>query len=121
MKFEWGLEILLTGNGVVASYVTKAIILKLIGFCKLSKLTKLSWVYALHKFTCVPTHHRPINVLTAGEEGLPYGLYTRRTGHNPPRGPRAGWWVLTTANAAGINGLTCLPKQWNIPRTLLYV
>jgi hypothetical protein len=30
---------------------------------------------------------------------------------NPPRGPSAGWWVLTTANAAGTNGLTCLPKH----------
>jgi hypothetical protein len=26
-------------------------------------------------------------------------------------GPNAGWWVLTTANAAGTNGLTCLPKH----------
>jgi hypothetical protein len=29
----------------------------------------------------------------------------------PPRGPGAGLWVLTTANAAGNNSLTCLPKQ----------
>jgi hypothetical protein len=36
---------------------------------------------------------------------------TRRTGHIPPRGPCAGWWVLTTANAPGSNGLTCLPKH----------
>jgi hypothetical protein len=42
--------------------------------------------------------------------GLPYGLHLRKTGHNPPRGPSA-WWVLTTANAAGNNGLTCLPKH----------
>jgi hypothetical protein len=42
--------------------------------------------------------------------GLPYGLHIRRTGHNPPHGPHAGW-VLTTANAAGTNGLTCLPKH----------
>jgi hypothetical protein len=41
----------------------------------------------------------------------PYGLHIRRTGHNPPRGPSAGWWELTTANAAGTNGLTCLPKH----------
>jgi hypothetical protein len=32
-------------------------------------------------------------------------------GHNPPRGPSAGWWVLTTANVAGTDGLTCLPKH----------
>jgi hypothetical protein len=43
--------------------------------------------------------------------GLPYGLNIRRTGQNPPRGPSAGWWVLTTANAAGVNRLTCLPKH----------
>jgi hypothetical protein len=30
---------------------------------------------------------------------------------NGPRGPSAGWWVLTTANAAGTNILTCLPKD----------
>jgi hypothetical protein len=43
--------------------------------------------------------------------GLPYGLPTRRTGSNPPRGPSAYWWVLTTANTAETNGLTCLPKH----------
>ncbi|RVE41417.1 hypothetical protein evm_013928 [Chilo suppressalis] len=32
-------------------------------------------------------------------------------GHDPPRGPSADWWVLTTADAAGTNGLTCLPKH----------
>ncbi|RVE53957.1 hypothetical protein evm_001360 [Chilo suppressalis] len=32
-------------------------------------------------------------------------------GHNPPRGPSADWWVLTTADAAETNGLTCLPKH----------
>jgi hypothetical protein len=39
--------------------------------------------------------------------------HIRKTGHNPPRGPSADWWVLTTANAAGTNGLTCLPKHGN--------
>jgi hypothetical protein len=43
--------------------------------------------------------------------GLLYGLHIKRTGHNPPREPSAGWWVLTTANAAGTNGLTCLQKH----------
>jgi hypothetical protein len=43
--------------------------------------------------------------------GFPYGLQIRRTGHNLPRGPSVGWWVLTTANAAGTNGLTCLSKH----------
>jgi hypothetical protein len=27
--------------------------------------------------------------------GFPYGLYIRRTGHNPPREPNADRWVLT--------------------------
>jgi hypothetical protein len=35
-------------------------------------------------------------------------------GHNPPRGPSAGWQVLTTANAAGTDGLTCLPKHGGV-------
>ncbi|RVE42914.1 hypothetical protein evm_012442 [Chilo suppressalis] len=34
-----------------------------------------------------------------------------RLGHDTPRGPSVDWWVLTTANAAGTNGLTCLPKH----------
>jgi hypothetical protein len=34
-----------------------------------------------------------------------------RTGHNPPREPIADWWVLTTANTGGTNGLTCLPMH----------
>jgi hypothetical protein len=42
--------------------------------------------------------------------GLPYGLHIRKRGRTP-RGPSADWWVLTTANAAGTNGLTCLLKH----------
>jgi hypothetical protein len=38
---------------------------------------------------------------------LPYGLHIGRTGHNPLRGPSAGWWVLTTANADGTHDFTC--------------
>jgi hypothetical protein len=41
----------------------------------------------------------------------PFLRIATRTGHNLPRGPSTGWWVLTTANAAGTNGLTCLPKH----------
>jgi hypothetical protein len=29
-------------------------------------------------------------------------------------GPSADWWMQTTANAAGTNGLTCLPKHEGI-------
>jgi hypothetical protein len=54
-------------------------------------------------------HHQPINVSTAGAQAFLMD-YTRRTGHNPPCGPSAGWWVLTTANAAWTNGLMCLLK-----------
>jgi hypothetical protein len=38
------------------------------------------------------------------------GIANKEKGHNP-REPSAGWWVLTTANTAGTNGLTCLPKH----------
>ncbi|RVE51675.1 hypothetical protein evm_003647 [Chilo suppressalis] len=34
-----------------------------------------------------------------------------RLGHDPPHGPSADWRVLTTADAAGTNGLTCLVKH----------
>ncbi|RVE43502.1 hypothetical protein evm_011836 [Chilo suppressalis] len=34
-----------------------------------------------------------------------------RLGHDSPHGPNADWRVLTTADAAGTNGLTCLPKH----------
>jgi hypothetical protein len=42
---------------------------------------------------------------------IPYGLPTRKMGHNPPRGPSTDWSVLTTANTAEINGLRCLRKH----------
>ncbi|RVE53772.1 hypothetical protein evm_001664 [Chilo suppressalis] len=52
----------------------------------------------------------PIYVPTAGAQAFPMdGI--GRLGHDPPRGPSADWWVLTTADAAGTNGLTCLPKH----------
>ncbi|RVE46417.1 hypothetical protein evm_008951 [Chilo suppressalis] len=55
-------------------------------------------------------HHQPINVPTAGAHAFPMeGI--GRLGHDPPRGPSADWWVLTTADATGTNGLTCLPKH----------
>jgi hypothetical protein len=53
-------------------------------------------------------HHQPINICWG--TGLLYGLHIRRTGHNPPRGPKTDWWVLTTSTAAGTNGLTWLLK-----------
>ncbi|RVE46209.1 hypothetical protein evm_009167 [Chilo suppressalis] len=51
-----------------------------------------------------------INVPTAGAQAFPMdGI--GRLGHDPPRGPSADWRVLTTADATGTNGLTCLPKH----------
>ncbi|RVE46045.1 hypothetical protein evm_009325 [Chilo suppressalis] len=58
-------------------------------------------------------HHQPINVPTAGAQAFPMdGI--GRLGHDPPRGPSADWRVLTTADAAGTNGLTCLPKHGGV-------
>ncbi|CAH0400269.1 unnamed protein product [Chilo suppressalis] len=55
----------------------------------------------------------PIYVPTAGAQAFPMdGI--GRLGHDPPRGPSADWWVLTTADAAGTNGLTCLPKHGGV-------
>ncbi|RVE42904.1 hypothetical protein evm_012432 [Chilo suppressalis] len=52
----------------------------------------------------------PIHVPTAGAQAFPMdGI--GRLGHDPPRGPTADWRVLTTAEAAGANGLTCLSKH----------
>jgi hypothetical protein len=59
----------------------------------------------LNGVTLLHYHHQPINV--PGHRPFP-GSHIRRT--NPPRGPSADWWVLTTANAAG-PVLTCLPKH----------
>jgi hypothetical protein len=54
-------------------------------------------------------HYQPINAPTGGAQAFLMDI--RRPGHNPPRRPSAGWWVLMTANASGTNGLTCLPKN----------
>ncbi|RVE51556.1 hypothetical protein evm_003826 [Chilo suppressalis] len=55
-------------------------------------------------------HHQPINLPTAGPQAfLMDGI--GRLGHDPPRGPSADWSVLTAADAAGTNDLTCLPKH----------
>ncbi|RVE42527.1 hypothetical protein evm_012823 [Chilo suppressalis] len=59
---------------------------------------------------CTHHHHQPINVTTAGAQAFPMdGI--GRLGHDPPRRRSVDWWVLTTADAAGTNGLTCLPKH----------
>ncbi|RVE46956.1 hypothetical protein evm_008340 [Chilo suppressalis] len=52
----------------------------------------------------------PINVSTAGAQAFAMGGIGK-LGHEPPRRPSADWRVLTTADAAGTNGLTCLPKH----------
>ncbi|RVE53725.1 hypothetical protein evm_001617 [Chilo suppressalis] len=53
---------------------------------------------------------KPINVPIAGAQAFPMDEIGR-LGHDPPRGLSADWWVLTTVDAAGTNGLTCLPKH----------
>jgi hypothetical protein len=75
----------------------------------------IMWRYINHY------HHQP-NVPTAGAQTFLMYLPTKRTAHNPPRGPSADWWVLRTANTAGNNGLMCLSKHGgardnNIPPT----
>jgi hypothetical protein len=52
-----------------------------------------------------------MSLLLRQAPGFAYGLHIKRTGHNPPRVPSADWWMLTTANTAGSNGLTCLLKH----------
>jgi hypothetical protein len=58
-------------------------------------------------------HHQLINLPTAGAQVflMNYPQGERGTGHNPPRGSSADWWVLATANIAGTNGCTLLPKH----------
>ncbi|RVE52094.1 hypothetical protein evm_003372 [Chilo suppressalis] len=52
----------------------------------------------------------PITVPTAGAQAFSMdGI--GRLDHDPPRAPSADWGVLTTADAAGTNRLTCLPKH----------
>jgi hypothetical protein len=45
--------------------------------------------------------------------------HIRRTGHNPPRGFSADWWMLTTVNAVRTKGFTCLPKHGRAQDNLL--
>ncbi|RVE51674.1 hypothetical protein evm_003646 [Chilo suppressalis] len=70
-----------------------------------SRIRKLIEHYVHHH-----QHQQPINFPTAEAQAfLMDGI--GRLGHDPPRGPSADWRVLTTADAAGTNGLTCLPKH----------
>jgi hypothetical protein len=64
----------------------------------------------INNFRCLQSdyylfHHQPINAPTAGAQAFLMD-YTKRE-----RAITHGWWVLTTANAAETNGLTCLPKN----------
>jgi hypothetical protein len=56
-------------------------------------------------------HHQPINVPIAGAQAflMDYLQGEQALAHHA--GPVANWWVLSAANAAGTNGLTCLPKH----------
>jgi hypothetical protein len=61
-------------------------------------------------------HHQPINIPTAGAQAS-HMDYTQgeRAITRADRRASAEWWVLTTANAAGTNGLTGLPKHVEAP------
>jgi hypothetical protein len=43
--------------------------------------------------------------------GLPYGLHIRRTWHNLLHEPSADWRMLSTAKAAGTNGIEGILKH----------
>jgi hypothetical protein len=57
----------------------------------------------------ISNHHQLINVTTVGSQAFLMDHISRTS--NPPRGPSADWWVITTANAAGTNGL---PKHGEV-------
>ncbi|RVE42471.1 hypothetical protein evm_012877 [Chilo suppressalis] len=64
----------------------------------------------VHALRSGASMYQPLNVPTVGAQAFPMdGI--GRLDHNSPRGPSADWRVLTTADAAGTNGLTCLPKH----------
>jgi negative regulator of replication initiation len=50
-------------------------------------------------------HHQPINVPTARAQAFLMD-HPQRTVHNPPRGPSADWWVITTANVARVPSMS---------------
>jgi hypothetical protein len=77
-------------------------------YCILVWINSILFSLLPYKWNKSHHHHQPINA--AGSQAF-HGLPTRRTGHNPPRGPSADSWVLKTANTAGTNGLTWLPKH----------
>ncbi|RVE40413.1 hypothetical protein evm_014937 [Chilo suppressalis] len=57
-----------------------------------------------HCERCLPGHYgNPVQAFPMDGIG--------RLGHDQPRGPSADWWLLTTADAAGTNGFTYLPKH----------
>jgi hypothetical protein len=61
-------------------------------------------------FKIIIIHHQPINAPTAGAQAFlmdyTYGERAMTQHAGPVR-----WWVLTTANAAETNGLTCFAKH----------
>jgi hypothetical protein len=69
-----------------------------------------AWLVMARSPYMFPKDYQLSNVLTARAQAFLID-YTRRTGHKPPREPSLGWCMLTTANAADTNGLTCLPKH----------
>ncbi|RVE41113.1 hypothetical protein evm_014238 [Chilo suppressalis] len=78
------------------------------GICEGSRCTET--LTAVLGDACTHHHHQPRNVPTAGAQAFPMDGIGRLS-HDPPRRPSADWRVLTTADAAGTNFLTCLSKH----------
>ncbi|RVE50633.1 hypothetical protein evm_004757 [Chilo suppressalis] len=75
-------------------------------------LSRWSWLLVGQSLAPINPHWArvPINLPTAGAQAFPMDGIGRLC-HDTPRGPIADWRVLTTADAAETNGLTCLPKH----------
>jgi hypothetical protein len=43
---------------------------------------------------------------------LPYRLHISRTGHNPPRGPSADWWVVVLKIVTKSSSSSPYPTKW---------
>jgi hypothetical protein len=65
-----------------------------------SFLVMASWYLAVFE-----NHHQPINVPTVGPQAFLMDYSIRRMGHNPPRGPSAGWWVFENITSIFIRTL----------------
>jgi hypothetical protein len=63
----------------------------------------------MSSFTQLNHYHQSINVPTAGAKAFLMDIQGERA--ITYQAGLADWWVLKTVNAAGTDGLTCLPKH----------